>query len=235
MDRADMFRPPPTPPVGDVMFELALDIEAHAHSLLADARTLYRRSYLERNLDATLALVRLAVEDREYDRAQVGLFDARRLHEAEPAERFVTVANDVLGPYVPLDGDGVGDSTDAFFAISPEPERAAAAFDRVAQRLMEVNDNGEIQTSADTERLYEANPGQDPPYTPNYVGDATWNRYGAALGVDTKGSITAAMGRKMVAILVAALVDDGIAAHLTHDTADLRECGSRPLHQDPAG
>jgi hypothetical protein len=233
MDRADMLRPPPKQPLPELLFELAVDMETHARGLLADARRMYHRSYLERSLDAMLALVRLGVENREYGYGQVLLTDAKRLHPDEPAERFVTVAPDVLGPHVGLDGDGDGDGdfAGAFVAISPEPERAAVALQRVAHRLMEVNEHGEVQTPADEERYEDA--GQDPPYTPNYVGDATWNRYGAALGVDTNGFITAAMGRTMVAILVEALVEDGIAAHLTHDTADLREWESRPLPQDP--
>jgi hypothetical protein len=51
--------------------------------------------------------------------------------------------------------------------------------------------------------------------TPNYLHDIVWCDRGAQVTLDTKGSMSAPMGRTMVAILTHALVDDRVPALVT--------------------
>ena len=52
-------------------------------------------------------------------------------------------------------------------------------------------------------------------YAPNYVSDVQVCAYGAMVGLDTQGVMFSAMGRTMVGILVGALADEDIPAHIT--------------------
>jgi hypothetical protein len=199
------------------MVELAARCEARAHELLAEARDLISRAANEGySLDAELALVRLFVAEGEYQSAQSRLREIESRHAGAPAQRFVTVAPDVLGPRLRLDGNGRGDGDAVFTVISPYPDRAASAVAEVAPRLMDVNEHGDIQTPEDTARLEDAaTADEDIPYTPNYLFDIHRCQYGPEVALDTKGWMTAPMGRKMVSILVDALVAAAIPAHVT--------------------
>jgi hypothetical protein len=55
----------------------------------------------------------------------------------------------------------------------------------------------------------------DLPYTPNYVWPVTVSRYGARVGLDTKGVLRAAMARTMVELIAEALVQDAVPAHIS--------------------
>ena len=197
------------------MLELAEAAERQAHALMAEARDWYRRGAGTGSLDAALALVRLAVRDGDYEEGQWQLQDVARRHPDVPSARLVTVAPDVLGPRLSLEGDGVDDFPGAgtFTVISPDPQRAAAAVARVAGRLLYVDEHG-------AEHAEYEEP-EDEAYTPNYLDDVKWCRFGALVSLDTKGGMWAAMGRTMVGILVEALVADGVPAHVTGYCRDL--------------
>ena len=202
------------------MFELAADMEGRARQQMRDARAWFERGMYAGSLDARLAVVRLMVADRKYGYAQLFLREALANHPSVPADRFVTVAPDVLGGGLALDSDGGHDEGDAVFTIiAAYPDRAAAAVARVAPRLMDVDEFGVEKSYELRER--ELQPGDEEPYTPNYLSDVRWNQYGALVHLDTKGGLAAAMGRAMVAILVDALVADAIPAHVAGECRDL--------------
>jgi hypothetical protein len=202
------------------MFELGARAEARASELTRQARSWFERGANAGSLDAALAVVRLAVSDRRYDLAAVLLVDARNRHPGLAPERLVAVAPDVLGGGLALDGDGSHDEGDAVFTVlSYYPRRAAAAVARVAPRLMDVDENGVEKPGEQREREYR--PGVYEPYTPNFLWDVKWSSHGAYVHLDTKGGLTAAMGRAMVAILVEALATDAVPAFLAGKLPDL--------------
>lgn len=206
----------------DAIVELATRIEAEARRLQRDARAWFERGMQAGSLDATHAVVRLAVADRKYDYARVLLLEAQRTHERQPADRFVSVAPDVLGGELALDSDDSHDEGDATFTVIAgfgHERRAAAACARVAPRLMDVDEFGVEKSFEEREQEWE--PGTEEPYMPNFLSDVRWNRYGALVHLDTKGGLTAAMGRAMVGILVEALVADEIPAHIAGHLPDL--------------
>lgn len=200
------------------MFEIDTRSEDRARELLVYAREAFRRGADAGSLDAVHALVRLHVAAREYDDAQWLLHDAERRHPDVSAARLISVAPDVLGPLT-FDGDGADDYPGAgvFTVISPHAFRAAAAVARVAGRLMNVNEHGDIQPA---DELPDET--GDIPYTPNFVFDVQWCQYGSEVMLDTKGVMWAAMGRTMVGILVDALAADRISAHVVGHRSDLR-------------
>ena len=204
----------------EAMFELGTSAEEQARQLMADARAWFERSARAGSLDAVHALVRLAVASRDYSHAQWLLQEAEREHAGVPAEWLVSVAPDVLGSRLALDGDGEADDGDAVFTvISPRVAHATAAVARVAERLMDVDEHGVEQSWEERQSAWE--PGADWPYTPNCLFDVTWNSYAAQVHLDTKGWNSAAMGRTMVGILVDALVADAVPAHIAGRRHDL--------------
>jgi hypothetical protein len=153
--------------------------------------------------------VRDAAADDDHEQAWSLLQDIARRHpDADPGD-LVTVAPDVLGP-VALDSDGDFDGPGAgcFTVLSPAPAEAAAAIARVAPRLLNVDDRGIEHSDSEIARTSGA-------YTPNYLHDIVWCDRGAKVTLDTKGSMSAPMGRTMVAILTHALVDDRVPALVT--------------------
>lgn len=199
------------------MFEIGTRSEERARDLLVYAREAFRRGADAGSLDAVHALVRLHVAAREYEDAQMLLQDAERRHPNATSQRLISVAPDVLGPLA-FDGDGADDYPGAgvFTVISPHAFRAAAASARVAHKLMDVNEHGDIQSE---DELPDGT--GDIPYTPNFVFDVAWCQYGAEVTLDTKGAMWAPMGRTMVSILVDALAADGIPAHVVGHRPDL--------------
>jgi hypothetical protein len=148
-------------------------------------------------------------------------------------ERRVTVAPEVLGKDIALDGDDAGDpvGAGAFTVITPSIDRAAAALTRVAPRLMDVDEHGNVVAPGEVPT--------DEAYTPNFVFDPEVCHFGAMVKLDTKGVMWSAMGRTMVGMIVDALVADGIPAHITGYRADLRgewRVWQPPdAHDSPAG
>jgi hypothetical protein len=167
-------------------------------------------------LDAIHGRVRLAVADLDYATAQRLLAQARSDHPDQPPERWVSVAPDVLGPGVSLEGDDEEDVTGAatFTVVSPEVERAAAAVARVAPQLMDVDEHGNV-----------FDPGAIPTdevFTPTFLSPVEVCAYAAVVGLDTDGVMFSGMGRTMVGILVAGLAADGVPAHIAGYRPDLR-------------
>jgi TPR repeat protein len=196
----------------DAMFELAEVTERQARTLLGDAREWYSRAARAGSLEASLALAGLAVQEGDYENCRWHLADAERRHVDVPADRLVTVAPDVLGPRLSLDGDGADEFRGAgvFTVISPHARRAAGAVARVASQLLYVDEHGVLDEGLDGEA-----------YTPNYLYDVKWCGYGAMVSLDTKSVMWAAMGRTMVGILVGALAADRVPAHITGYRGDL--------------
>jgi hypothetical protein len=202
------------------MFDLGVHLEAEAQRLMREARKWFDRGTSAGSLDAALAKVRLTVADGGYSSVQALLIDTRRRHPDLPADRFVTVAPDVLGGGLALDSDGWHDEGDAIFTIFAWNLReAAGAVARVARRLMDVDEFGVEKPQEQREREWQ--PGVDEPYTPNFLFEVKWNMYAVRVHLDTKGGMTAAMGCTMVGILVDALVADGIPAHIAGDCPDI--------------
>ena len=205
------------------MFELAHRLEASGRQVLADSREWLLRAANAGSLDADLALVRVFVANGEYMSAEGQLRHIELSYPTVSAQRLVTIAPDVLGPRLSLEGDGFADDGDAVFTIiSNQRNRAAVAVARVAERLMDVDEHGGIQTP-EAVMQWDArdHQGDDPPYTPNYIGPVKICRYGAQVALDTKGCMWSAMGRMMVGILVDALVADRVCAHIAGHRPDL--------------
>ncbi len=203
----------------DAMFELATRLEERARQFAGEARGWLERGVGAGSLDALHGVVRLAVAERDYDLATSLLRQARERSPGLPAERYVSVAPDVLGRDLPLDGDGVSDLPGAgvFTVITPEGWQAVQTLAPVAPRLLGVDEFGVLHPPD-----WIPPSGADPPYTPNSLGDLEWTYFAVMIILDTKGEMTAAMGRTMVRIVVNALAAGGIAAHVTGACPDVR-------------
>jgi hypothetical protein len=164
------------------------------------------------SLAALHRLVELAVAAGHYPRAQHLLSSVPSDYRDVPPEQWVSVAPGVLGPGVSLEGDDEKDVPGAgtFSVITPHVFRAVAALERVAPRLMEVDEHGNVLAP-----LKEGEPPGDEVYTPSYVSDVETYPYGAVVGLDTDGVMFSAMGRTLVGILKDALAADAIPAHIT--------------------
>lgn len=167
----------------------------HAAAVAAtDRAARYARAVEGGAIADAVEVIRGAVVAEDLDQASALLQDlARRVPESAPV---------AVAPSLESDEDG-----DACFTVlSPTPSAAAAAVARVAPRLLNVDEHGT-----------EHSDGQivDDVYTPNYLHDVTWCDRGAQVMLDTKGEMAPAMKHAMVAILVAALTEDGVPALLT--------------------
>ncbi|HEX6457279.1 MAG TPA: hypothetical protein VF032_00055 [Thermoleophilaceae bacterium] len=193
----------------DAIAEIAAEAERTILAAAAERQARYQRTVDAGSLAGALAIVRDAAAADDHEQAWALLQDiASRHRDADPAD-LVTVAQDVLGP-VPLDSDADFDGPGAgcFTVLSPVPAQAAAAIARVAPRLLNVDDRGIEHPDSDAA-------GASGAYTPNYLHDIRWCDRAAQVALDTKGAISAPMGRTMVAILTDALVDDRVPALIT--------------------
>lgn len=196
------------------MVELATRLESLARQLLEDSKATFIRAANAGSLNAALAMVRLAVADGDYDRAQALMVYYERA--GVPAHQLVEVMQDrdlVGAELVEYDGFYVAEADAKFTVISPYPARAAAAVARVAGQLMTVDVYGDIQSLEDEEK--DGGTPHDIPYTPNYLSEVMWCRYGPAVSLDTKGETTLPMARKMASILADALIADAVPAYIT--------------------
>jgi hypothetical protein len=201
------------------MHELGARLEQQGRELIAEARAWYKRSFDARSLDGLNALIRLTVADGDYAEAHWLMRAAASMCHDRPGESLVTVAPDVLGRTVSLDGDDVDDVVGAgdFTVVSPDPDRAAAAVARVADELMNVDERGVYITT----EQWVGEGRDDEAYTPNYLFPTQVSEAGARVSLDTKGVMWSAMGRTMVGILADALAADRVPAHITGFRADL--------------
>jgi hypothetical protein len=99
-------------------------------------------------------------------------------------------------PWTEYTGGGEeGWETDpSFLVTSPDPARAAQAFEAASIRFMCVNDSGQ---EFPPDEVDAANG-----YFPNYTTDVLLTPRGLYVGVDTKGELSRKMGQKMLDILV---------------------------------
>jgi hypothetical protein len=168
----------------DAVAEIVREAERATVAAVTERQTRYQRAVDAGSLPDALEVVRDAAADDDHEQAWSLLQDIARRHpDADPGD-LVSVAPDVLGP-VDLDSDEVFDGPGAgcFTVLSPAPAKAAAAVARVAPRLLNVDDRGVV-----------------------------WSDRGAQVMLDTKGAMSAAMGRTMIAIITGALVDDRVPA-----------------------
>jgi hypothetical protein len=193
----------------DAIAAIVAEAESAIVAGVAERQARYERAVDAGGLADALAIVRDAAADDDHEQAWSLLQDIARRHpEADPGD-LVTVAPDVMGP-VALDSDGAFDAPGAgcFTVLSPAPADAAAAMVRVGPRLLNVDDRGIEHPDIDTANTSGA-------YTPNYLHDIAWCDRGVRVMLDTKGSMSAPMGRTMVGIITRALVDDRVPALLT--------------------
>jgi hypothetical protein len=194
----------------DAIAAIVAEAESAIVAGVAERQARYERAVDAGSLADALAIVRDAAADDDHEQAWSLLQDIARRHpEADPGD-LVTVAPDVMGP-VALDSDGAFDGPGAgcFTVLSPAPaDAAAAAMVRVGPRLLNVDDRGIEHPDSDTAETSGA-------YTPNYLHDIAWCDRGARVMLDTKGSMSAPMGRTMVGIITRALVDDRVPALVT--------------------
>jgi hypothetical protein len=92
--------------------------------------------------------------------------------------------------------------------VSPMPAEAAAGISRVALRVLNVDDRGIEHPDWDAANDCGF-------YTPNFLHDIVWCDRGARVTLDTTGSMSAPMGRTLVAILTHALVENRVPALIT--------------------
>jgi hypothetical protein len=196
---------------GDDELGRAAENERRGRELLGDAETGYTSAAHAGSLDGRLALVRLAAERGDFERAQLELWEIERHHPDAPTARLVTVAPQVLAAREEPDelpGEG------AFTIITRHVARAAQAIDAVADQLLEVDEYGRI--GAD-----ESHPAGvdredwDVPYTPNHVHPVQVCNHGVLVLLDTEGCMWTPMARTIVEILSRALIAAGVAAHIT--------------------
>ncbi len=191
------------------MFRRAEELLERAAELDAEARTWMERSAGAGSLDALHALAHLAVVDGRYD-AAVSYVHQYTQHADVPPERWVSVAPNVLGAGVSLDGDDVEDVVGAatFTVFTLQNDTAARALAPVVPRLGLVDEHGDV-VGPDPPPT-----GAEPAYTPNFVFDVEYGTRGALVQLDTKGVMWSAMGRTMVGMLVEALAAERIPAHI---------------------
>ena len=199
------------------MFRRAEELLDRAAELDAEARTWMERSAGAGSLDALHGLAHLAVADRNYH-AVCGRVHQYTQHADVPPERWVSVAPDVLGAGVSLDGDDADDVVGAatFTVFTYSNDAAARALAAVVPQLGLVDEHGNV-VGPDPPPT-----GADPPYTPNYVCDVEYSACGVLVQLDTKGVMWSAMGRTMVRMLVEALAAERIPAHIAGYCPDLR-------------
>ena len=95
----------------------------------------------------------------------------------------------------------------------------------MALRLLNVDDRGIEHPDSDAADAADA-------YTPNYLHDIVWCDRGAQVSLDTKGSMSAAMARTMVAVLTQALVENRVPALVTGWIPALDDSMTRWDHDD---
>jgi hypothetical protein len=193
----------------DAIAEIAREAERAIAAATGERQAWYQRAVEADSLADALAIVRDAAADDDHEQAWLLLEDIARRHpEADPND-LVTIAPDVLGP-VALDSDGDFDGPGAgcFTVLSPAPAAAAAAVARIAPRLLNVDDRGIEHHDSETARTAGF-------YTPNYLHAVAWCDRGAQVMLDTKGSISTAMARTMLAIITHALIDNRVPALVT--------------------
>jgi len=197
-------------------FEQGVDLETRGRALLGQARDAYQRGFDARSLDALHALIRLNVADGHFAEAQWLMQYVPDYLRDHPDGPLVSVAPDVLGRGVALDGNDVEEvaGAGAFTVIARKPERAAAVLASVSERLMRVDETGHTLAPGEL-------PAEDV-YTPNFVFDVEICQFGAMVKLDTKGVMFSAMGRTMVAIIVDALTKERLPAHVTGYRPELR-------------
>jgi hypothetical protein len=199
---------------GQAMFRRAEELLERAAELEAEARTWMKRSAGAGSLDGFHGLARLAAADGDYLRAQ-GYVLRYTEHEDVPPERWVSVAPNVLGAGVSLDGDDADDVAGAgtFTVITPWNERAARALAPMVRDLARVDEHG---TLLGPDEMFDGEA-----YTPNFVFDVQIGNVGALVQLDTKEMMWSAMGRTMVRMLVDALAAERIPAHIMGYCRDL--------------
>lgn len=201
----------------DALADIVGEAERSIGAAAVEQQARYQAAVEAGSLAEALEVVRDAAADGDPEQAWSMLREIADRHPDADARDLVVIGSDVLGP-VALDGaeDFEGPGAGCFTILSPAPAQAAAAIAPVATRLLFVDDLGVEHPDADTAADTDA-------YTPNFLHDIGWCDRGAQVMLDTKGAMSAAMGRTMVAILVDALVADRVPALVTGWIPDLED------------
>lgn len=173
------------------------------------------------SLETLKERVRLHVTAGEYQEAAAVLRAVGQRFPQEAAVDLVSVAPDVLGPDLRLDGSGQAlvPGYVEFTVITPDPEQAAAALSRVRGELYDVDERGEVMSADDR---IEAGI-EDSYYTPNWVSEVVISPVGPKVMLDTKNAMWAPMGRSMIGILRKVLAEDRIVAYIVGTLPDLED------------
>jgi hypothetical protein len=116
----------------------------------------------------------------------------------------VTVAQDIFAHASELT-DGGWELDPAFLVLSSDVEGAAAALHAAGERFLLIDERGREVDDWDCSESY----------TPNYVSKVYLTADGPLVWVDVKGWLSQDMGRRMLDVLVAELVERGVSAHVT--------------------
>jgi hypothetical protein len=124
----------------------ARGLETDAHERMAEAQQLVRRAATLGSLQALNELVRLCAAERNINEAYWLLMNAVHLDPDLAQEQLVSVAPDIAGPAWARDADGNYDWPGAgvFTVIAADSARAAATLDRIAEKLMLVDEHGTV-------------------------------------------------------------------------------------------
>lgn len=126
-----------------------------------------------------------------------------------PPPRLVRIDPQIFDHWSTRENDGWPNDPE-FLVITPNPDEAAPAVHRAAQRFRRVTEHG--RECADWESCED--------YTPNTVDDVYLPDAGLVVSADTKGDLTTAMGAAMLRILADELVAEGVRALVTTPPAD---------------
>lgn len=189
--------------------EMAEEAERAVVAAIAERQRRYQRATDMGSLPDALETIRDAADDDDHEQAWALLQDiARRHHDADPSD-LVLVSSNLPSPTSRMKDEDFGELGDACFTIlSPVPSQAAAAIDRVAPRLLNVDDRGVEHPDSDAAAASDE-------YTANFLFDTLWCDSAAQVTLDTKGAMTPQMARTMISILIDALVQDRVPALIT--------------------
>lgn len=128
----------------------------------------------------------------------------------------VTVADDLLGP--DIDWRTATDRCDGvepnILVLSAEPRSAAEVLQQVTPRFYNVAEDGILRTEAEYWALRkDAVPGAEP-YIPSLVSPVYLVDEGAFVFIDCDDMVFPAMLRTMIGMLVQALTETGVRAHI---------------------
>jgi hypothetical protein len=133
-----------------------------------------------------------------------------------PNTPAVTVSDDLLGPDIDwrTATDIIDGAEPNILVLSSEPNAAAEVLQQVTPRFYTLAEDGIWRTEAEYWAVRkDAVPG-DEPYIPSLVSPVYLIDEGAFVSIDTDSMVFPAMVRTMIDMLVRALTEAGVPAHI---------------------